>query len=100
PTVVVGVAFTALFGPGGPLAWLGIDRSLWIVVAALAFFNVTVVARTVGGFWARLDDSAAKAARVLGASWFRAWSTVTLPALAPALAAAAALVFLFSSTSF
>ena len=100
PTVVVGVAFSALLGEGGPLGWLGLDRSFGIVVAALAFFNVTVVARTVGGFWARLDDRPAQAARVLGAGRARAWVSVTLPALAPALASAAALVFLFSSTSF
>lgn len=100
PTVVVGTAFTALLGPGGPLEWLGLDRSFVGIVLALAFFNVTVVARTVGGFWGRLDDSAAMAARVMGAGRARAWLTVTLPALGPALASAAALVFLFSSTSF
>ncbi|WP_427870943.1 ABC transporter permease [Leucobacter luti] len=100
PTVVVGVAFSALTGEGGPLAFLGLDRSLAAIVLALAFFNVTVLARTVGGFWARLDDRAEQAAMVLGAGRIRAWLTVTLPALAPALASAAALVFLFSSTSF
>ncbi|MHA3684351.1 ABC transporter permease [Leucobacter sp. HY1908] len=100
PTVVVGVAFTALVGPGGPLEWTGLDRSLTVIVAAMTFFNVPVVARTVGGFWARLDDSAWAAARVLGAGRVRAWTSVTLPALAPALASAAALVFLFSATSF
>nr|WP_237464839.1 iron ABC transporter permease [Leucobacter luti] len=100
PTVVVGVAFSALLGPGGPLAALELERSLLAVVVALAFFNVTVVARTVGSFWARLDESGNRAAQVLGASPVRAWLTVTLPALGPALASAAALVFLFCSTSF
>jgi thiamine transport system permease protein len=82
------------------LEWLGLDRSFVSIVLAMAFFNVTVVARTVGGFWARLDDSASMAARVMGAGRARAWLTVTLPALSPAVASAAALVFLFSSTSF
>ena len=100
PTVVVGVAFMALIGPGAPLAWLGLDRSLAAIVLALAFFNVTVVARTVGGFWAQLDPRPEQAARMLGASPARAWRTVTLPALAPAIASAAALVFLFCATSF
>ncbi len=100
PTVVVGVAFSALLGPGGPLGWLGLERSLASIVAALAFFNVTVVARTVGSFWARLDRSSELAARVLGAGRVRAWMTATLPALTPAIASAASLVFLFSSTSF
>lgn len=100
PTVVVGVAFSALLGPGGPLERLGLERSLATIVAALAFFNVTVVARTVGSFWARLDRSSELAARVLGAGRIRAWITATLPALTPAIASAASLVFLFSSTSF
>ncbi|QZY52726.1 ABC transporter permease [Leucobacter tenebrionis] len=100
PTVVVGVAFSALFGPAGPLEWLGLDRTLTVLVLALVFPNVAVVARTVGSFWARLDESSAMAARVMGAGRIRAWVTVTLPALAPALASAAALVFLFCSTSF
>lgn len=100
PTVVVGVAFSALLGPGGPLEFLGLERSMPTIVAALAFFNVTVVARTVGSFWSRLDESGSQAAQVLGASRVRAWLTVTLPALGPALASAGALVFLFCSTSF
>ena len=100
PTVVVGVAFTALVGPGGPLAWTGLDRSLTVIIAAMTFFNVPVVARTVGGFWARLDDSSEAAARVLGAGRVRAWVSTTLPALGPSLASAASLVFLFSATSF
>lgn len=100
PTVVVGVAFTALLGPGAPLAWLGLDQSFTAIVLALAFFNVTVVARTVGGFWAQLDPRAEQAARMLGASPSRAFATVTLPRLAPAIASAASLVFLFCATSF
>lgn len=100
PTVVVGVAFTALLGPGAPLAWLGLDQSFLIIVLALSFFNVTVVARTVGGFWANLDGRVEQAARMLGASPARVFGTVTLPRLAPALASSAALVFLFCATSF
>lgn len=100
PTVVVGVAFTALLGPGAPLAWLGLDQSFLIIVLALAFFNVTVVARTVGGYWANLDARTEQAARMLGASPLRVLCTVTLPRLAPAIASAAALVFLFCATSF
>lgn len=100
PSVVVGVAFLALLRAGGPFGWLGLDQSFAAIVLALAFFNVTVVARTVGGFWAQLDPRAEQAARMLGASPTRAFLTVTLPALTPALASAAALVFLFCATSF
>ncbi len=100
PTVVVGVAFTALLGPGAPLGWLGLDQSFLIIVLALAFFNVTVVARTVGGFWSQLDGRTEQAARMLGASPARVFFTVTLQRLVPALASSAALVFLFCATSF
>lgn len=100
PTVVVGVAFTALFGTGGLLSGLGLEGSFLIVVLALAFFNVTVIARTVGGYWAQLDSRQGQAARTLGAGPVRVFVTVTLPALTPAIASAAALVFLFCATSF
>jgi len=100
PSVVVGVAFRALLGPGGPLGGLGLDGTLTAVVLALVFFNYSVVVRTVGGFWARLDPRAEDAARALGASPARVLATVTLPALAPAVASAAALVMLFCTTAF
>lgn len=100
PTVVVGVAFRCLLVDGGPLAFLDADGTLGAVVAALAFFNVAVVARTVGGLWQRLDPRAEQAARALGASPWRAFTRVTLPALGPAIASAASLVFLFCATAF
>src|SRR6266496_3299800 len=70
------------------------------VAFLLARVKLPGVARTVGGLWARLDSRAVDAARALGASPWRAFRSVTLPALAPALASAAAVVFLFCATSF
>jgi thiamine transport system permease protein len=100
PTVVVGVAFRALLATSGPLGFLGLDGSLAAIVAALVFFNYSVVVRTVGGMWERLDPRAEEAARALGASPWRAFTSVTLPMLAPAIASAASIVFLFCATSF
>lgn len=100
PTVVVGVAFRSLLAPGAPLGFLGLDESFRAIVLALVFFNYSVVVRTVGGMWARLDPRAEEAARTLGASPARAFTTVTLPALAPAIASAASVVFLFCATAF
>ncbi|MEU5096071.1 iron ABC transporter permease [Streptomyces sp. NPDC020996] len=103
PTVVVGTAFLALVGRGGLLdAWWGVrlDTTVWAILLAHVFFNYAVVVRTVGGLWAQLDPRQEEAARVLGASPFAAWRRVTLPALAPAVAAAALMVFLFTFTSF
>jgi thiamine transport system permease protein len=100
PTVVVGSAFASLLGPGGPLASLGLDQTVWAILIAHVFFNYAVVVRTVGGLWSHLDPRPEEAARMLGATRWRAFREVTLPALRPAIAAAAAVVFLFTFTSF
>ncbi len=100
PSVVVGAAFLGLLGRGGPLAGLGLDQSVAAVLIAHAFFNYAVVVRTVGGLWAHLDPRLEEAARVLGATRWRAFRRVTLPLLRPAIAAAGSIVFLFCFTSF
>ena len=100
PTVVVGVAFRSVLAPHGPLGFLGWDGTFAGVVAALVFFNYAVVVRTVGGFWAHLDPRTEQAARALGAPPWRAFLAVTVPALTPAIASAAAVVFLFCATAF
>ncbi|MFI8105046.1 ABC transporter permease [Streptomyces sp. NPDC086023] len=103
PTVVVGTAFLALLGRGGMLdeLWgVRLDTTAWAILLAHVFFNYAVVVRTVGGLWSQLDPRQEEAARVLGAGRFGAWRRVTLPALAPAVAAAALMVFLFTFTSF
>jgi thiamine transport system permease protein len=100
PTVVVGLAFRTLFAPNGWLGGLGWDGSVAAILAAHVFFNYAVVVRTVGATWAHLDTRPAEAARSLGAGPLRAFATVTLPALAPAIASAAIMAFLFCATSF
>ena len=100
PTVVVGTAFAALLGPGGPLSSLGLDQTVWAILIAHVFFNYAVVVRTVSSLWVHLDPHQEEAARVLGASKWRAFREVTLPALRPAIATASAVVFLFTFTSF
>ncbi|GAA3957767.1 iron ABC transporter permease [Gordonia caeni] len=98
PTVVVGVAFRAL--GTGLLDGLGMDSGLGAILAAHVFLNVAVVVRVVSAVWQQIDPQAVAAARTLGASPWRAFADVVLPRLLPAVAAAAALVFLFCSTSF
>jgi len=100
PTVVVGLAFAGLFRDNGALGALRWDQSMPAIVAALAFYNTSVVTRIVGGTWANLDPATAVAARTLGAGRGRAFASVTLPALAPAMWGGAAVAFLFSATSF
>jgi len=100
PTVVVGVAFRAVFGANGPLGFLGLDQTTWAVIAAMVFFNISLIARQVGGLWQLLDPRTVEAARSLGASAPRAFFTITLPAITPAIGASAGLVFLYCSTAY
>ncbi len=93
PTVVVALAFLAVLPADLARGWVAI-------LIAHAFFNVAVVVLIVGTFWAGLDRRVSEAAATLGAGPWRSFREVTLPALAPALAAAASIVFLFSFTSF
>ncbi len=93
PTVVVALAFLAVLPERFERGWTAI-------LIAHVFFNVAVVIRVVGTFWAGLDPRVSEAAATLGASPWRSFREVTLPLLAPALAAAASIVFLFSFTSF
>ncbi len=112
PTVVVAAAFRALLGPHSqlntllqsllhlPEAPIQLERSLWLILLAHIFYNYTVVIRIVGGFWANLSSHTTEAAAVLGANRRQVFWHITLPSLAPALTAAALLIFLFTFTSF
>lgn len=93
PTVVVGSAFLALL-PGG---W---HRTVPAVIIAHVWVNLAVVVRTVGSAVAQLDPALADAAATMGAGPWQRMRYVTLPLLAPAIAASASIVFLFCFTSF
>lgn len=99
PTVVVASAFLALIGPRSPLG-VRLDHTIWAILAAHVFYNFAIVLRIVGGLWAQLDPRLEEQARMLGASRWQAFRRVTLPLLAPAIASAASIVFLFTFTSF
>ena len=112
PTVIVAAGFMALIGPRGwvndvlkallnvDYAPLDIQNTIWIILLAHVFYNFAVALRIISGFWSNLDPQVTQAARVLGASRWRAFREVTLPLLRPAIFAAALLVFIFDFTSF
>ena len=112
PTVVVALAFGALLSERGLLNttlmhWLDlatppirIENSLTLILLAHVFYNWTIVLRLVGGYWSSADPRLEEAARVLGASRWRVWCEITLPLVAPALGAAALLVFTFTFAAF
>ncbi len=112
PTIVVANAFTALLGPRGMINEglmalfqldtppVQIQHTVSMILLAHVFYNYTIVLRLVGGFWANLPPHLNEAGQMLGASPWRAFSQITLPLLAPAITAAALLVFIFCFTSF
>ncbi len=93
PTVVVGAAIVAVLPAS-------LDHSVWAILGAHVVFNLAVVVRTVGAVWEQLPPELEEAAATLGAGPGRAFRSVTLPLLRPALAAAGAIIFLFTFTSF
>lgn len=103
PTLVVGAALQATFerfGVDGSGGGLRLSGTVWAILLAHVVFNVAVVVRIVGGYWALLDSRVEEAARVLGAGRWRVARDVLAPRLAPALWSAAGIVFLFCFTSF
>ncbi|MBN1667250.1 MAG: iron ABC transporter permease, partial [Anaerolineales bacterium] len=112
PTLVVAAGFNALLGPSGwvNLALMNLfgfpdppvtfTNTLVAILVAHVFYNTTIVLRMVGDFWSRIDPRLEQAARSLGANSWQTLRQVTLPLLAPAIGAAALLVFIFDFTSF
>lgn len=93
PTVVMGAAILAVLPSS-------LERGVLAILVAHVVFNLAVVVRTIGGVLGTLPRDREAAAATLGASPWRAFRLVTLPALVPAMAAAASIVFVFTFTSF
>jgi thiamine transport system permease protein len=103
PSIVVAVGFTVFRNVHDFWIELGLtflpDQIYWII-AAHVFVNYSIAVRTIGGVWAGFDTEIDEAAELDGAGRFRTLLAVSLPQLGPAIFSAAALVFLFSATSF
>ncbi|MBP7998415.1 MAG: iron ABC transporter permease [Chloroflexi bacterium] len=112
PTVVVAAAFRTLFGSRGLLNValmaafnldtppIQLEQTLTLILLAHVFYNIAVVVRLVGGFWANLNPRLEEAAATLGANRRQQFWEVTLPLLRPPLLSAALLIFIFTFTSF
>lgn len=98
PTVVVSLAFLTLQRDVAP--WLSAWHGKVGIVAALAFFNVAVVLRTVGPALGSIDERLVMAARTLGASRARIAARIIVPSIRKSVMGATVVTFVFCSTSF
>lgn len=92
PTIVAGLVLLGLYGPRSPISW-DVANTRTAVFLAFAFVTLPFVVRAVQPVLEELEPEVEQAARSLGASGRQALTRVVLPALAPAIAAGAALSF-------
>jgi len=92
PTIVAGLVLLGLYGPRSPIG-IDVANTRAAVFLAFAFVTLPFVVRAVQPVLEELDPEVEQAARSLGASGRQTLTRVVLPALAPAIAAGAALSF-------
>ena len=94
PEIVTGVALLALFQ--GAFRFLHLRLGLWTVIIAHVAFSIAYVAIVISARLRSYDRTLEEAAMDLGAGEWHAFTRVTLPALAPAIAAAGLLALVVS----
>lgn len=103
PTLVAAMGVLALAGPNGWLTrWGGPDLqgTPWLLLYGNLFFNLCVVVRAGVDALSSVSAARVAAARSLGATPWRAFWRVEWPAIAPWLASALCLVFLYCFSGF
>jgi thiamine transport system permease protein len=103
PSIVVAVGFTVFRNVHDFWIELGftfLANPVYWIIAAHVFVNYSIAVRTIGGVWATMDSEIEEAAELDGAGRLKTLLAISLPQLRPAIFSAAALVFLFSATSF
>lgn len=106
PTLVAALGVLALWGPrgllGAPLAQAGwtLEGSPWLLLLGNLFFNLALVVRAGMDGLAQVSAQRVAAARTLGATPWRTFWRVEWPSMAPWMASAMCLVFLYCFTGF
>jgi thiamine transport system permease protein len=106
PTLVAALGVLALWGPrgwlGAPLAEAGwaLEDTPWLLLYGNLFFNLCLVVRAGVDALEQVSATRVSAARTLGATPWRAFWRVEWPAIAPWLASALCLVFLYCFSGF
>ena len=94
PEVIIGLALLLFF------VGLGIDRGFWTIVIGHTTLGLCFVAVVVQARLSGFDRSLEEAAQDLGASPSRTFRSITLPLIAPAMAAGFLLAFTISLDDF
>ena len=94
PEIVTGISLLAFFQ--WAFRWLGWHLGLYTVILAHVSFSIAYVAIVVAARLRTFDPALEEAAMDLGATEWRAFWRVTLPALAPGIVAAALLALTIS----
>lgn len=94
PEIVTGVSLLALFQ--GAFRFLHLRLGLWTVIIAHVAFSIAYVAIVISARLRSYDRTFEEAAMDLGAGEWHAFTRVTLPAIAPAIAAAGLLALVVS----
>ncbi|MEY3522556.1 MAG: Sulfate transport system permease protein CysW, partial [Pseudomonadota bacterium] len=106
PTLVAALGVLSLWGPRGwlgePLARVGVSLQdgPWLLLLGNLFFNLGLVVRAGSDGLAQVSAQQVALARTLGATPWRAFWRVEWPVVAPWLASAVCLVFLYCFTGF
>lgn len=109
PSVVVGLALLAFYGPYGPINGLAsfvfqspltLTWTLWILVFAHVLETFPYMVRSVTAGLQRMDPNLESAARSLGGGRWHVFRTITLPQLRPSLVAGSVLVLSRSIAEF
>jgi sulfate transport system permease protein len=92
PTIVAGLVLIALYGSQSPIG-VTLAQTRWSIFVALLFVTLPFVVRAVQPVLEELERDVEEAGASLGAGRFTVFRRLILPALAPAMAAGAALSF-------
>ena len=93
PSIVVGVAFLQIL-PNN------FHRTAFALILAHVYFNFGFASRIISARWRQIHPHLDDAARTLGASPFKLFTTLTLPLLSKAITNAALIVFTLCFTSY
>ena len=104
PTIVVAIVFSSFRAEHEIYESIGLgfffENSIYWIIAAHVFVNYSLIVRIVGGVWVNLDIETEEAAAISGAGRLKTALAVSLPQLKTAVVSAAALTFLFCSSSY